>query len=48
MIKFGEVWEQKLNDRAWLNDNSPALQQPVANKDRVDWGQRDLDVLDHP
>jgi Tn7-like transposition protein D/TniQ len=33
-------------DRVWLNTNSPALQRPVATKDRVDWAQRDLEVLD--
>ncbi|MCY7368821.1 MAG: TnsD family transposase [Chamaesiphon sp.] len=33
-------------DREWLNNNSPVLQQPVATGERVDWGERDLDVLD--
>ena len=34
------------NDRQWLDDHSPALQQPVATGERVDWAQRDLEVLD--
>jgi Tn7-like transposition protein D/TniQ len=34
------------NDRDWLKDNSPALQQPTATNDRVDWVKRDLEVLD--
>jgi hypothetical protein len=34
------------HDRAWLDHNSPALQQPTVTNDRVDWVQRDLEVLD--
>ena len=33
-------------DREWLNENSPALPQPVATGERVDWEKRDLEVLD--
>jgi Tn7-like transposition protein D len=32
--------------RHWLKDNSPALQQPTATNERVDWIKRDLEVLD--
>jgi hypothetical protein len=34
------------HDRDWLNGNSPALQQPTATNERVDWLKRDLEVLD--
>jgi hypothetical protein len=34
------------HDRNWLNGNSPALQQPTATNERVDWVKRDLEVLD--
>ena len=34
------------HDRDWLKDNSPALQQPIATNERVDWVKRDLEVLD--
>ncbi len=34
------------HDRDWLKDNSPALQQPKATNERVDWLKRDLEVLD--
>jgi Tn7-like transposition protein D/TniQ len=34
------------HDRDWLNGNSPALQQPTATNERVDWVKRDLEVLD--
>ena len=34
------------HDRDWLTDNSPALQQPIATNERVDWVKRDLEVLD--
>jgi Tn7-like transposition protein D len=34
------------HDRDWLNGNSPALQQPKATNERVDWVKRDLEVLD--
>jgi Tn7-like transposition protein D/TniQ len=34
------------HDRDWLKGNSPALQQPTATNDRVDWVKRDLEVLD--
>ena len=33
------------HDRDWLTDNSPALQQPIATNERVDWVKRDLEVL---
>ena len=33
-------------DRQWLNEHSPVLQQPVGTGERVDWAQRDLEVLD--
>jgi Tn7-like transposition protein D/TniQ len=34
------------HDRDWLKGNSPALQQPKATNERVDWVNRDLEVLD--
>ncbi len=34
------------HDRDWLKGNSPALQQPTATNERVDWLKRDLEVLD--
>lgn len=33
------------NDRAWLNQNSPSLRQPVAQNHRVDWPSRDAQIL---
>ena len=34
------------NDREWLNEHSPALRQPISNANRVDWHQRDLQLLE--
>ncbi len=34
------------NDRDWLNENSPALRQPISNANRVDWSQRDREMLE--
>ena len=39
------IWLDR-DDRDWLRGNSPALQQPVATNERVDWAKRDLEVLD--
>jgi hypothetical protein len=39
------IWLDRHN-RDWLNGNSPALQQPTATNERVDWVKRDLEVLD--
>lgn len=34
------------NDREWLNEHSPALRQPISNANRVDWSQRDREMLE--
>ncbi len=33
-------------DKDWLNQNSPALQKPVPSVAKVDWAERDRQVLD--
>lgn len=35
------------NDKDWLNQNSPALQKPVPSVAKVDWAERDRQVLDN-
>ena len=32
------------NDKEWLNENSPALQQPMGMQNRVNWLQRDIQI----
>lgn len=33
------------NDKEWLKDNSPIIKRSVATNKRVDWGERDLQLL---
>ena len=33
-------------DRTWLNNNSPKLQKPKASVNRVDWNNRDREILE--
>lgn len=32
------------NDKEWLNENSPELQQPMVMHNRVNWSQRDIQI----
>ncbi|MDJ0742174.1 MAG: TnsD family transposase [Xenococcaceae cyanobacterium MO_167.B27] len=34
------------HDRQWLNNNSPKLQQPTSSINRIDWNQRDKEILE--
>lgn len=38
------IWLYR-RDRAWLHNNSPSLKRPIPSIDRVDWKQRDLEIL---
>ncbi len=39
------IWLYR-HDKQWLNNNSPKLQQPTSLINRIDWNQRDNEILE--
>ena len=44
VLNVGYMWLYR-NDKDWLNKHSPTLQRPVSSKNRVNWQERDKQIL---